>query len=103
MISEQQPGAIDSEHLQLQMLEAQILRELASHERGDENPSTIPKDALEEDLKKMQFMIKVKEYISSFPPDEQQEVVNKIALNGFPPELFASADNFVIEGNETMH
>lgn len=45
-------GAIDSEHLQLQMLEAQILREFASHERGDENPSKIPKDALEEDLKK---------------------------------------------------
>ncbi len=51
----------------------------------------------------MQFMIKVKEYISSFPSDEQQEVINKIALNGFPAELFASADNFVIEGNNAMH
>lgn len=52
MISEQQPGAIDNEHLQLQMLEAQILRELASQERGDENATKIPKDALESDLKK---------------------------------------------------
>lgn len=103
MISEQQPGAIDNEHLQLQMLEAQILRELASQERGDENATKIPKDALESDLKKMQFMIKAKEYISSFPLEEQQEVVNKIALNGFPPELFATAENFVIEGNDTIH
>ncbi len=103
MISEQQPGAIDGEHLRLQMLEAQILRELASQERGEETASMIPKDALESDLKKMQFMIKVKEYIFSFPPDEQQEVVNKIAQNGFPPELFATVDNFVIEGNDTMH
>lgn len=48
-------------------------------------------------------MIKAKEYISSFPLEEQQEVVNKIALNGFPPELFATAENFVIEGNDTIH
>ncbi len=100
---QQQQGAIDNEHLQLQMYEAQILRELASHERGEEHASKIPKTALEEDLKKMQFLIKVKEYVAAFPPEEQQGVIEKFAKEGFPPEFFTGENSFIIPGNQTVH
>lgn len=67
------------------------------------NASKIPLEVLEGDLKKMQFLVKVKEYVSSFAPEEQQSVVERIAKEGFPPELLASPDSFIIEGNETVH